>query len=391
MKFMNTTPFPGNAWENLSADNTAHLCAVVRVKYGFRPIDNTGHYELYLSPEQGSLLGEDQFYESPAADASFPGCVRYESDYCPYKARTDLIINGYAHAPDGQGQAFWEAGIKIDPTATQPAFFYAFAVYGKRYWFREYQKDTRLLKWRERPEQWGEWQLTEPEPVTRVALRYEQAFGGGYRCPPEHPDTPNRWLSFHEANPAGCGNLSPEDDTGSRYLAPSLLPQQMGKVMEAFKAYPLAGTGIIHRAWQPRLHFAGTYNQAWLDKQWPLPPEDFSAEHWQAAPPYLQYSGYLQGGETLRMRNLTQAHELVLFSLPKVQFGCLLETSRRSQRLFLNLDTLVIDVTEDEPSGWFVYASYRGMTPSPSSLKTVTAVMNLPEAWISRPIEAEEA
>lgn len=39
------------------------------------------------------------------------------------------------------------------------------------------------------------------------------------------------------------------------------------------------------RSWQPRLRYAGTYDQHWMDERLPFLPEDFDLRYFQSAPP----------------------------------------------------------------------------------------------------------
>lgn len=53
----------------------------------------------------------------------------------------------------------------------------------------------------------------------------------------------------------------------------------------AFK-YPFtpAGFGFVGRSWLPRISYAGTYDQKWLDEQHPYPPFDMDYRYWNGAP-----------------------------------------------------------------------------------------------------------
>ena len=42
--------------------------------------------------------------------------------------------------------------------------------------------------------------------------------------------------------------------------------------------------GPVGRGWHPRLGYAGTYDQNWLDNVFPFLPADFRDDYYQAAP-----------------------------------------------------------------------------------------------------------
>jgi Uncharacterized protein conserved in bacteria (DUF2169) len=48
--------------------------------------------------------------------------------------------------------------------------------------------------------------------------------------------------------------------------------------------YPPVCFSAVGRAWLPRRQLAGTYDDAWLKTQWPLPPLDFDDGYWNCAP-----------------------------------------------------------------------------------------------------------
>jgi hypothetical protein len=62
--------------------------------------------------------------------------------------------------------------------------------------------------------------------------------------------------------------------------------------------------GPVGRGWQPRLDFAGTYDQNWLDNVFPFLPSDFDDRYFQAAPGDQQIEAP-QGGEEVILLNLT--------------------------------------------------------------------------------------
>jgi hypothetical protein len=66
---------------------------------------------------------------------------------------------------------------------------------------------------------------------------------------------------------------------------------------------------------EQRRRYAGTYDAHWQKKHCPLPPKDFDLRFFNAAAPELVATGYLRGGERVRLVNLSP-QRVCEFSLP---------------------------------------------------------------------------
>ena len=85
-------------------------------------------------------------------------------------------------------------------------------------------------------------------------------------------------------NPVGVGfHHAPSADPAVQTQAPNITYPDEPYLSPSDRPKP-AGFGAVGRGWQPRLGFAGTYDQAWIDTQWPLPPKDFDPRHNLSAP-----------------------------------------------------------------------------------------------------------
>jgi hypothetical protein len=62
--------------------------------------------------------------------------------------------------------------------------------------------------------------------------------------------------------------------------------------------------GVIGRHWLPRIGYAGTYDQQWLDEHFPFLPPDFDEQYYQAAPLDQQLPKPL-GEQMVSLVNLT--------------------------------------------------------------------------------------
>ena len=99
------------------------------------------------------------------------------------------------------------------------------------------------------------------------------------------------------------------------------------------------GFGPVARHWLPRRAFAGTYDQAWLDRRIPLWPRDLDERFFCAASPGLCAVPYLVGGEPVRIVGMSPdgAYELVL---PRVRLAARFELGSSSVRKSLVLDSV---------------------------------------------------
>jgi hypothetical protein len=89
MEFRNHSPFPAAAFGGVDQFEQRFRVVVLRQTFVWTP---TG--ELLPADAQTPLCEVDEFFDSTAG-----GSPRYESDYCPFKPRCDILLNGIAHPP----------------------------------------------------------------------------------------------------------------------------------------------------------------------------------------------------------------------------------------------------------------------------------------------------
>ena len=206
---------------------------------------------LTLAAEQLPLIMSDVFHGEPGLSAP-----KYEIDFAPCKQQCDVLLNGTAHAPGGRPVTRMTVGMQIG------AWSKSFDVVGDRAWFAA-----------------GGVRATDPEPFVSMPISYDRAFGGvdqRHESPQEH--------AAYTPNPSGRGfhrHLKPE------WLEGSPLPntEESGvSVNQPDGRYRPMAFGPIGRHWEPRLRYAGTYDQHWLDEVFPFLPADFDERFYQAAP-----------------------------------------------------------------------------------------------------------
>jgi hypothetical protein len=257
---------------------------------------------LKLADEQRSVHDADEHYGEPPSSS-----VRYEADLALQKPAVDVLVNGHAYAPHGQATAVVPMHISIADIKKD------LVVSGDRFWRRG-------------PLGFAP---SSPEPFVRLPIVYERAFGGMTDQAAEPRNLVG--VGFRSAlsrDPAVRTEVPNIEYPGSRMRSKSDRPEP-------------GGFGVVSRGWLPRLRYAGTFDQQWLDQRWPLLPRDFDSRHNQCAPADQQ-SQRLEGGEFVRLVNLTPNGEW-RFRLPTVAVPMALFYEDRFSETRLRLDTVMIE------------------------------------------------
>jgi hypothetical protein len=105
---------------------------------------------------------------------------------------------------------------------------------------------------------------------------------------------------------------------------------------------PPVSFGPIARSWQPRLGFAGTYDEAWVEQRAPLWPHDFDPRFFHAASPGLVASPGLKGGEPVVLAGFSPEGQIA-FPLPRHRLMVKSLFHTRTDRRELMLDAVQIE------------------------------------------------
>ena len=242
---------------------------VVVVKGTF-VIPNKGE-SVRLADEQAPLALADTFTDAPGFSAPVQ-----EMDFAPRKPQCDVLLNGSAYAPDGRPATRVPVGVRVNGMTK------SFVVVGDRSW------SVGLTGLHPTP----------PIPFTKMRVSYDRAFGG---VDSRDPD-PSRHAAF-PMNPVGCGF-----HVHSQALEGAPLPntEEHDRPIERADEHdyrPMA-LGPVGRWWEPRRHYAGTYDDRWLEEQFPFLPHDFDDRYYQAAP-LDQQLAKPTGEHTVTLLNLT--------------------------------------------------------------------------------------
>ena len=234
-----------------------------------------------VSEQQPPVLRVAEHHGEPAKSS-----IRYEADLVLTKKTTDVIVVGHAYAPAGRSVTEMEVGFRVGPV----------------------QKVLQITGDRA----WGVTGRSSPEPFLTMPLIYERAFGGVDKKSP-HPDRDWDWR-----NPVGTGFATSRDNATAVAL-PNV--EYANEPVKSWNDRPRpAGFGAIASHWQPRVAFAGTYDDAWQKDRMPLLPHDFDERFFQCAPQDQQAPAFLRGGEPVVLYRMTPAGEL-RFVLPKIFLG----------------------------------------------------------------------
>jgi hypothetical protein len=125
----------------------------------------------------------------------------------------------------------------------------------------------------------------------------------------------------------------------------------------------------IHRHWQPRAAFAGTYDQAWMDSRMPIAPADFDERFHVCVPPDQWSQMPLRGDEAFEILGATP-EGLWRFQLPRIApgFSSFVADKRTEHRT--QLDTILVDCDARR-----VELTWRASIPIPKKLEMLERVL----------------
>lgn len=277
----NRTPFA--AERSWVLDKNAAKSWMVAVKATFAI---TAGGATKLADEQLPPLFAPEHTGDPGASS-----IRYEADLAGPKKRTDVFVNGHAYAPLGKPAT--EVMVELKAAGIAKQLF----VVGDRRW----EKGLLGLS------------MSRPEPFEKLPIVYERAFGGWDKKPDNPADQ-----RLEPRNPVGAGfAIRAEHLQG----APVANIEHPKKRIGSWKDRPPpVGFGVVASYWEPRLKYAGTYDDRWMKTRMPLLAEDFDDRYYQAAPEDQQCPGFLRGGEPVELTGLTPDNRLA-FTLPHVVLG----------------------------------------------------------------------
>lgn len=336
VEIRNFTPFANLRFSN--TDNRGQEFGVFMIKGAF---DIGADGQCRLSDEQEPFNFSDRFH----AD------IRTSSLYCPsdlvsFKPSTDVIVNAVAHAPGGEPSPSWLASVRVRQDGHVSAEK-TVRVTGPRKWVPKWRGLLKVVEkddWKPLRHRFQGWELTDPEPIRELPLRYEHAYGGMISNAADAEGDP-----VNEAwpyNPSGRGWI---DRDRSDHTEPHEAPQiedPQNPIMEPYVHYPPQGMGAIPPSWLPRRMLGGTYDQDWLDRVWPKWPQDYDfAYNNSAAAELRSTNGYLRLPLTVETMGLRPGGGRFDLSVPESGPLVLIQNSDGTSNCYSPaLDTLFIDI-----------------------------------------------
>jgi hypothetical protein len=302
------------------------------------------------------LVKIDEYYDH--GDAEWAP-VKYETDLLPYKVATDFVVIGAAMAPGEEPVEVLDVAVSVGEVSKE------ILVFGDR---------RCIAGGRGAPE------FTDPEPFTRLEIRYDRAYGGFDResipgLEFAYPRNPiGRGFVLRNKPELVEGMLLPNLEDPENLLTPErvVLEDPEGWVMQPLPQ----GFGWFHRAWYPRSSFAGAIpgfvdpdveleeerlglvppRQIALARRFKLPAFDVRFNN--GASPGLAVP-YLQGGEEVVLRHLTP-EGLLRFRLPEERPRIALDIGTGMTELEVVMHTACVRVDDGE-----LDIVWRGALPYP--------------------------
>jgi hypothetical protein len=297
LQLKNSTPFAASMAMFPSEIGVDTLYLIV--KAGF----NIGR-KWTLVDEQIPPCNEDEYWGEPNQSS-----LKYASDFHMGKPSSDIIMTGQACAPEGQTVQQLDVSLSVGQVGK------TIKVFGDR--------------------EWRNGRISTPKPFNKMPIIYERAFGGVHMVDGVVKSSDAR-------NPVGCGysgDRSIDEMDGERLPnledPANIIQQSSDRPQPSCFAYSSA-------SWQPRLGYAGSYDQAWQNKQAPYPPEDFDKRFFNCAHSDLIYPGYLSGGEAVKISNMHPDGE-IQFNLPQINLVSEVSFDKDTQCPKFNLETLALE------------------------------------------------
>lgn len=297
LQLQNTTRFAADM--ALFPDETAVDTLYVIVKASF----NIGK-DFTLADEQTPPVAADVYWTEPGKSS-----IKYASDMHIGKAATDIVMLGHACVPNGKEATQLDVSLSVGQVNK------TVQVFGDR--------------------QWRDGEITRPAAFKTMAMVYEKAYGGVHFAN-------GQVIAAETRNPVGRGFAGSRaaDEMNGAPLPNIEDPKQLIRAPNDRPTPACFGFGAPN--WEPRMAYAGTYDDAWQKTRAPYLPVDFDKRFLNMAHPDLIYPGFVQGGEPVTIANMHPAGTLK-FDVPRVNFVAHIKIAERDRALDFQLETLILE------------------------------------------------
>jgi hypothetical protein len=300
LQFKNRTPFLGTINLFPDADGVDTLFAIVKGTFVL------GGGET-IAAEQVPVSVQPKYHGDPASSS-----LESASDLSLMKPSTDVLVTGYAYAPQGRVVRAMDVGVAVGSTQ------HVIRVFGDRVWVRNGPT----------------YAPTPPEPFETMPLVWERAFGGR--------DETESGVSEEPRNPVGTGYRASAGESPVDGAALPNLENPLDPIL-TWKQHPdPVCFAPIPANWEPRRSYAGTYDDHWQNQRAPYLPEDFDPRFLQNAPAPLVTPQPLQGGEPVRLVGF-HPEGVLEFKLPSTRPRVRFNVNGTVEERPVMLDTVLIE------------------------------------------------
>jgi uncharacterized protein YjbI with pentapeptide repeats len=225
------------------------------------------------------------------------------------KPRGEVLVSGSCFAPSGQTRTATQISWRV---GNINKLLY---VFGNRYWIARNGVITTM---------------TNMEPFSEMPVTYENAFGG----------------KGFDLNPAGNGIdgiIRPDGQTVIRL--PNIEDPRRLVVHPDDRPEP-AGFGPLDMTWPQRMKKTGTYDDKWLQENWPWFPHDMNYEFFNCAPEDQYLAGFFTGKESLEVKNMHPDFPVINSHLPPLRMRCFVTKRKdlkknKEEELFQEITTRI--------------------------------------------------
>ena len=329
LQLKNTSPFKAQVLALPDAQGIDTLYVVVKATF-------TLHPKLALADEQLPVTLADAYWGEPGKSS-----LKYASEAHLTKPGTDVVVVGEAFAPHGRAAPSVDVGLTVAGRTG------GFRVFGDRRWERSFLSTSP----------------SRPEPFVRMPLVYERAFGGVHV-----EDELLGEIHAEGRNPVGRGFLGKrEADELSEVGLPNLEDVQ-ALIRSPGDAQRPMGFGFVAPNWEPRLGYAGTYDERWQKERAPYLPDDFDPRFFHGAHPDWVFEKPLKGGEEVVMFNLSPRMQEKL-RIPTCALDITVKIAGQPQTPRPSLETVLL-----EPSEGRLCLTFRAAVPCDKKLLKVEEI-----------------
>ncbi len=307
LQLKNKTPFQAQIFLFPDPQGIDNLYVVVKATFGLDP-------DIHIAEKQKPIVMADEYWGEPGASS-----LKYATEAHPSKPGTDVVVNAEACAL--QNRPVSEMTVELNVAGRSNIL----KVYGDRYWEKGIFGASP----------------SSPQPFLRMPLVYERSFGGMHVI-----DKDGGTILSEPRNPVGKGFLDKRHTQELEKAGVPNIENDRNRINAPGDAVQPVGFGYIAPSWQPRVSYAGTYDEAWQKSRAPYLPKDFDPRFFHAAHPNLIFNKYLQGGEPVSAINMSPRGKQQ-FNIPVCDLNIAVTIGEQKQTPRVNLETILLEPTDE--------------------------------------------